>query len=185
VSPDHFTEARAAHHNAILEALVEIPTVDALWKEVSGRGCGGLLEVRGDPGSKIGILTLGSVLGTLEDAMEAHPELPQARLIKLRAFRPFPAEALRQACKGLTHLIVFERAFSPGQGGIVGAEVKAALFGHDLGGPLPTILNFAAGLGGRDIGMDVYPKLMQAIETGNIGFQFFDLKPEIMPEGGF
>ena len=181
VSPDHFTEVRASHHNAILEALVEIPAADALWQEISGRGCGGLIEVRGDPQAKIGILTLGSVLGTLEDAMDEYPDAPRARLIKLRAFRPFPVEALRRACAGLDALIVFERAFSPGGGGIVAAEVQAALYGHSM----PRVLSFAAGLGGRDISLDAYPRLMQAVESAEEGFQFFDLKPDLLPEGGF
>ncbi len=181
VSPDHFTEVRASHHNALLEALVEIPAVDALWQQMSGRGCGGLVEVRGDPEARVGILTLGSVLGTLEDAMDEYPDAPRARLIKLRAFRPFPVEALRQACAGLEALIVFERAFSPGGGGIVAAEVQAALYGHAM----PRVLSYAAGLGGRDIGLDAYPRLMQALEAGGEGFRFFDLKPDALPEGGF
>lgn len=152
VSPDHFTEVRASHHNALLEALVEIPAVDALWQQMSGRGCGGLVEGRGDPEARGGILTLGSVLGTLEDAMDEYPDAPRARLIKLRAFRPFPVEAL-----------------------------QAALYGHAM----PRVLSYAAGLGGRDIGLDAYPRLMQALEAGGEGFRFFDLKPDALPEGGF
>jgi len=181
VSPDHFTEARASHHNALQAALFEIPSADADWEAECGRGCGGLLEVRGDAESPIGILTLGSVLGTLEDSMDAHPDLPRARLIKLRAFRPFPAEALRQACDGLEQLIVFERAFSPGGGGIVAAEVKAALYGQDG----PQVVSFAAGLGGRDIGMDVYPQLMESLAAPPADFRFYGVKEDVMPEGGY
>lgn len=181
VTPDHFTEVRASHHYALLEALTAIPAIDEAWRQVAGRACGGLVEVRGDPAAKIGILTLGSVLGTLEDAMEEYPDAPRARLIKLRAFRPFPVEALRQACAGLDTLIVFERAFSPGGGGIVAAEVKAALYGRNM----PRVFSFTAGLGGRDISLDAYPRLMQAIETAGDDLQFFDLKPDLLPEGGF
>lgn len=181
VTPDHFTEVRASHHQAQLAALTAIPAIDEAWRQVSGRACGGLVEVRGDPAAKIGILTLGSVLGTLEDAMEVHADAPRARLIKLRAFRPFPVEALRQACAGLDTLIVFERAFSPGGGGIVAAEAKAALYGRDM----PRVFSFTAGLGGRDISLDAYPRLMQAIETAGDDLQFFDLKPDLLPEGGF
>ena len=181
VSPDHFTEARASHHNALQAALFEIPAADADWEAVCGRACGGLLEVRGDPESRIGILTLGSVLGTLEDSMDAHSNLPRARLINLRAFRPFPAEALRQACAGLERLIVFERAFSPGGGGIVAAEVKAALYGHEM----PEVVSFAAGLGGRDIGMDVYAQLLQSLEMPAADFRFYGIRETVMPEGGY
>jgi len=181
VSPDHFTETRASHHNALLAALDEIPSADEDWRSVCGRGYGGLLEVRGDVEARIGILTLGSVLGTLEDSMDEHADLPRARLIKLRAFRPFPAAALRAACAGLDVLIVLERAFSPGGGGIVAAEVKAALYGQ-LG---LRVIGFAAGLGGRDIGMDVYPNLIRAIDEEAADFRFYALKDAAMPEGGY
>jgi pyruvate ferredoxin oxidoreductase alpha subunit len=181
VAPDYFTEARASNHNALQAALDEIPAADADWQAVCGRASGGLLEMRGDPDAKIGILTLGSVLGTLEDSMDANTELPRARLIKLRAFRPFPVEALRQACAGLDRLIVFERAFSPGGGGIVAAEVKAALYGHEM----PLVVGFAAGLGGRDVAMDVYPQLMHALETPSEDFRFYGIKEAAMPEGGY
>ncbi|MEW5892995.1 MAG: pyruvate ferredoxin oxidoreductase [Pseudomonadota bacterium] len=181
VSPDHFTEARASHHHALLQGLSQIVALDAAWQQITGRACGGLVEVRGEPEAKIGILTLGSVLGTLEDAMETYAEVPRARLIKLRAFRPFPAEALRQACAGLDTLIVFERAFSPGGGGIVATEVKAALYGQAM----PRVVSFAAGLGGRDIPLDAYPRLIEAAAEDGGDFRFFDLKPDQLPEGGF
>lgn len=162
VAPEHFTEVRLAHHHALLRAEADIVAADAAWEELVGRRHGGVLESRGDPNARIGILTLGSVLGTLEDAMEENPALPRSRLLKLRSFRPFPAAAIRAACAGLEHLIVLERALSPGAGGIVGPEVQAALAGMP---GAPRVFNFAAGLGGRDLGMDLYAKLLQAVET--------------------
>ncbi len=71
---------------------------------------------------------MGSVVGTLADAREMHPELGPVKLIRLRAFRPFPAEALREACTGVSDLVVLDRAISPGGGGILGTEVSAVLF---------------------------------------------------------
>ena len=182
VSPDHFTEARASHHNALLAALTDIPAADADWAAQGGRACGGLLEIRGQADARIGILTLGSVLGTLEDSMDESPDLPRARLIKLRAFRPFPVAALRAACAGLDVLIVFERAFSPGMGGIVASEIRDALYGQP---GVPRVLGYAAGLGGRDIGMDVYPQLLAAIDAPDTDFRFYGIRAERMPEGGF
>jgi pyruvate/2-oxoacid:ferredoxin oxidoreductase alpha subunit len=127
----------------------EIVAADADWAAISGRSSGGLLQVEGDPDAEIAILTLGSVHGTLADARELHPELGPVKLIRLRSFRPFPTAALLQACAGLTDLVVLERALSPGGGGIVGVEVKAALLG--LPNP-PRVHNFAVGLGGTGRG---------------------------------
>ena len=180
VGPEYFSEVRHAHHQALLRAQDEIERADADWAEVVGRRHGGLLEVRGDPDATLGILTLGSVLGTLEDAMDANPALPRARFIKLRSYRPFPAQALREACAGLDHLIVLERALSPGAGGIVGPEVQAAL--ADLPAR-PRVYDFAAGLGGRDLSLDLYERLVSAVTGGDAPgvFTIIDADPSLLP----
>jgi len=119
------------------------------------------------------------VIGTLADAREMHPELGPVKLIRLRAFRPFPAEALLRACAGVTDLVVLERALSPGGGGIVGVEVKAALF--DMPNP-PRVHNFAVGLGGRDIPLDIYPRLLQTVRSQLPGpFAVFDVELDKLP----
>ncbi len=179
VSPDHYPEARHSHHQALLKAADEIVAADADWGALSGRSHGGLLHVEGDPDARIAILTLGSVIGTLADAREMHPELGPVKLIRLRSFRPFPIEALLRACAGLTDLVVLERALSPGGGGIVGVEVKAALLG--LPNP-PRVHNFAVGLGGRDVPLDTYPRLIETVRAqAPEPFALFDVDTGKLP----
>jgi pyruvate ferredoxin oxidoreductase alpha subunit len=60
----------------------------------------------------------------------------------------------------LSDVIVLERALSPGGGGIVASELRAALYGM---AEAPRIHSYAAGLGGRDIPMDIYPRIINAI----------------------
>jgi pyruvate ferredoxin oxidoreductase alpha subunit len=180
VSPDHYSEARHSHHQALLNAADEIVAADADWEAASGRQYGGLLQVEGDPDAEIAILTLGSVHGTLADARDLHPELGPVKLIRLRSFRPFPTAALLQACAGVTDLVVLERALSPGGGGIVGVEVKAALLG--LPNP-PRVHNFAVGLGGRDVPLDIYPRLLQTVSSQPPGpFALFDVDLGRLPQ---
>lgn len=180
VSPDYFPEVRHSHHQALLKAKAEILAADADWAAVTGRASGGLLSVEGDPDAKVGILSIGSVVGTLRDAMGEYTGEEPTKLIKLRAFRPFPEEALIEACAGLTELIVLERALSPGSGGIIGTEVRAALANVE---GAPRVHNFAVGLGGRDIPLDIYPRLMAAIKTPTpIAFVVFDANMEKLPE---
>jgi pyruvate ferredoxin oxidoreductase alpha subunit len=180
VSPDHYSEARHSHHQALLNAADEIVAADADWEAASGRHYGGLLQVEGDPDAEIAILTLGSVHGTLADARDLHPELGPVKLIRLRSFRPFPTAALLQACAGVTDLVVLERALSPGGGGIVGVEVKAALLG--LPNP-PRVHNFAVGLGGRDVPLDIYPRLLQTVSSQPPGpFALFDVDLGRLPQ---
>jgi pyruvate ferredoxin oxidoreductase alpha subunit len=184
VAPDHYPEARHSHHHALLDALDEIVEADKDWQKLSDRSCGGLLSIDGPDTARIGILTLGSVYGTLSEARDEYDDLPATKLIKLRAYRPFPAEALREACTGLSDLIVLERALSPGMGGIVSSEVQVALTSMT---ETPRIHSFAAGLGGRDIPLQIYRKLHQAIEVAEPRpFSIIDVQPEKLPveDGG-
>lgn len=179
VSPDFYPEARHSHHRALLNAIHEILAVDEEWAAICGRRCGGLFSVEGPEDAKIAILAVGSVVGTLRDALVEIPPQEPVKLIKLRAFRPFPAEALRQACAGLKDIIVLERAFSPGSGGIVGTEVLAAL--ADMP-ERPRLHNFAAGLGGRDIPLSILPTLLAATRLPNPEpFSIIDVNVEKLP----
>ena len=173
VSPDFFAEVRHSHHAAMMKALPVIETVDQDWKKLTGRACGGLLEVIGDLDAKVGILSMGSTFGTIETGMQhARPEVDRARLIKLRSYRPFPADALRAACEGLEHLVVIDRAISPGLGGVVGTDVASVLAGQP---GAPRIHNHALGLGGRDIPETIYTDLISAVSDPDAPpFSIFD-----------
>ncbi|HUY19068.1 MAG TPA: hypothetical protein VMV15_07565 [Candidatus Binataceae bacterium] len=180
LSPEFFPEIRHAHHRALLNAQDEIIATDRAWQNISGRSTGGLLSVEGPQEARLAILTIGSILGTLAEAQaESHDRTP-AKLIKLRAFRPFPVDALKQECAGLDDLIVLERAVSPGGGGIIAAEVRAAL--SELSRP-PRVHSYAIGLGGRDVPMTVYPQLLAAAQAATPSrFAVFDLQPAKLAE---
>ena len=130
VTPDYFPEVRHSHHSAMRKALDVIEDTDADFRKAFGRAAGGLLTVEGDADAKIGVIAMGSTVGTMRAGMaDFADEVGPARLIALRSFRPFPARALREAVDGLDHLIVIDRAISPGLGGILGVEVSAVLAG--------------------------------------------------------
>ena len=180
VGPEAYSEVRHDHHHALLAAADNILRANADWAAASGRDWGGLLRASGPADARIGILGLGSLIGTLEDAAEQHPELPPTRIIALRAFRPFPFEALQAICADLDELVVVERAISPGAGAIVAAEVRAALSELPRA---PRVHAVAAGLGGRDIGIGLYPNLLEVAQNEKIErFRIIDLDPQRLPE---
>lgn len=179
VSPDYFPEVRHDHHTAMLAAATEIEAAEHDWAQRTGRGYGGLLEVRGDPQARVGVIAMGGILGTLEDARDEHPEAADVRLIKLRAFRPFPVEALVQACADLDDLIVVERAISPGSVGILTADVQSALFAVERP---PRVHGVAAGLGGRDVPLSILPRLRALAGQTPRRFEIIDLIPDRLPE---
>lgn len=186
VSPDFYSEARYSHHQALLAAIDEIEAADRDWAALSGRSSGGLLGVDGPEQAKIGVLVLGSVYGTLYDARAEMNDLPPTKLLKLRSYRPFPVAALREACVGLEKLLVVERALSLGSGGIVAAEVSAALSQVDAAKtPMPRVYSVAAGLGGRDIPLELYRQLHQHLNSGSPEFAIIDVQRERLPEADF
>jgi pyruvate ferredoxin oxidoreductase alpha subunit len=180
VSPDFYSEARHSHHQALLNAQAEIIAADQDWHTITKRKTGGLLAVEGPEQATVAILTVGAVLGTLREALVELPPGQPVKLIKLRSFRPFPKEALQEVCRNLNDVIVLERAFSPGGGGIVGLEVLAAL--SELPNP-PRVHNFAAGLGGRDIPLEILPKLLAVLEhPTDRNFRIIDVDLEKLPQ---
>jgi pyruvate ferredoxin oxidoreductase alpha subunit len=179
VSPEFFTESRYNHHQELNEALPVIESAAHDWETVSGREQVAHLHASGPETARFGILSLGSIAGTLEAARDHYRDLPATRLLTLRTFRPFPLEAIREACAGLDDLVVMERALSPGSGGIVGTEIRAALGGLEKA---PRIHNFSVGLGGRDVPMEIYPRIHEAVRAGSgIPFSILDLEPEKLP----
>lgn len=173
VGPEYFSEIRHSQHKALVDALEAIAEADRLWEAASGRSCGGLLSVEGPADARIAVLAQGSVVSTFREAMETIAPKKKARLINLRAFRPFPAAALMAACEGLTDIVVVDRALSPGWGGILGGEVKAVL--ADMKKP-PRVHNVALGLGGRDVPLEAWTAVLAAAREP-AGFRILDLEP--------
>ncbi len=96
------------------------------------------------------LLTMGSFSETAMTAIDKmREEGKNIGLLKLRLWRPFPFEEIRQAVRKTEVLIVLDRALSfGGPSGPVCSEIKAALY-NEAG--KPKIVSFIGGLGGRDI----------------------------------
>jgi pyruvate ferredoxin oxidoreductase alpha subunit len=67
-------------------------------------------------------------------------------IVGIKCFRPYPLEEVRESLRNATRIVVLEKAFAVGAGGIVGQNVRLALSG--LTAP---VHNVVAGLGGRPI----------------------------------
>ncbi|TYB60214.1 pyruvate ferredoxin oxidoreductase [Nonomuraea sp. PA05] len=145
VGPEAFTEVRHLTHARHLEALERIPAIAAGFERAFGRGSGGLVRGYRIEDADTVVLALGSVLGTIKDVIDELREAGHAvGAATLTTFRPFPFEALHALLAGKRNVVVIERAFSTGVGGIVSADVRTAL-------PDAGIRTVVAGLGGRPI----------------------------------
>jgi pyruvate ferredoxin oxidoreductase alpha subunit len=147
VGPDAFEEVRYLAHLRQLDALQQIPVLAADFAEVFGRQSGGLVRSYRTEDADTIIVALGSVLGTIKDAVDRRRDVgDRVGVVGITAFRPFPRDAVREALSGARRVVVVEKAFSVGFGGVLSTDVAMAT--HDADCALRTIV---AGLGGRPI----------------------------------
>jgi pyruvate/2-oxoacid:ferredoxin oxidoreductase alpha subunit len=143
------------HRRAAEEAMARVPQLaaeaDREWAERTGRSFGVVERYRCDGASTV-IATLGSMCGTAREAVDALRDAGLAvGLVKLRLFRPLPVAALRAALAGVADVIVLDRNHSPGIGGVLHQELRAALYGLNAA---PRIHGLLAGVGGVNVPVD-------------------------------
>ncbi|MBB5788771.1 transketolase C-terminal domain-containing protein [Jiangella mangrovi] len=145
VGPEAFTEVRYLAHVNQLRALDAIPAIRAGFAAAFGRDTGGLVRPYRTDDADTVVVALGSVLGTVKDvADELRDDGVPVGVVGITTYRPFPFDAVRAALGSARRVVVVERAFSAGTGGIVTPDVRAAVPGT----PCSTVV---AGLGGRPI----------------------------------
>jgi pyruvate ferredoxin oxidoreductase alpha subunit len=147
VGPEAFTEVRYLMHAKQMEALDVIPEIASTFSQAFGRSSGGLVRRYRSSDAETIVVALGSVLGTIEDVVdELRDQGVKIGALGITCFRPYPIEEVRSALAGAQRVIVLEKAFAVGLGGIVGQNVRLALAG------LPArVYDVVAGLGGRPI----------------------------------
>ena len=112
----------------------EVPAValdaDREWSELTGRGYGVIERYRCE----------GAAHRHRDDGQHVRHRARRGRracattgqavgLLKVRLFRPLPVQALRAALAGVPDVLVLDRNYSPGHGGVLHQELRAALYG--------------------------------------------------------
>jgi pyruvate ferredoxin oxidoreductase alpha subunit len=147
VGPEAYMEVRYLAHAKQTLALERIPQIAEEFRDRFGRNTGGLVRGYHCEDAETIVVALGSVIGTLRDTVE---ELRAGGLkigvLGISSFRPFPLAAVRAALQGARRVVVLEKSFSVGLGGVVSTDVRLALSGLQLHG-----YTVVAGLGGRAI----------------------------------
>ncbi|MFC2045466.1 transketolase C-terminal domain-containing protein [Chloroflexota bacterium] len=166
--PFIFTEVKKAQQ-AVLENSREV--ILQCWQEFNS--CFGRqykpVESYHSDGAKVLLLTMGSFSETAMDAIDKmRSDGKDVGLLKLRLWRPFPFEEIRQAVKNADVLIVLDRAISyGGPGGPVCSEIRSAMYNEEK---RPKIIGFVGGLGGRDISVDGFESIVtRGVEISQSG----------------
>jgi pyruvate ferredoxin oxidoreductase alpha subunit len=157
--PEIFTEVLKAKDEALINSKKTIIKIWKEWKELFGREYNPVEKYKTE-GAETLIMTMGSMGETASLAIdELRAEGVPAGLIKLRLWRPFPFEELKEAVKGAKRLIVTDRAISfGGPGGPVASEVRSAFYNEK---DRPIISNFVIGMGGRDVTVANFKDIIQ------------------------
>ncbi|MBK9235170.1 MAG: pyruvate ferredoxin oxidoreductase [Rhodoferax sp.] len=152
------------HRQDLGEAMARVPSLaaqaDHEWAQRTGRSHGVIERYRCD-GARTVIVTMGSMCGTARDAVDAMREAGQAvGLVKVRLFRPLPIRGLIEALTGIEEVIVLDRNYSPGHGGVLHQELRAALYGS---GVAPRIHGLLAGVGGVNVSPDKIAQFVKQV----------------------
>jgi pyruvate ferredoxin oxidoreductase alpha subunit len=164
--PQHYMTFKKQQQDALEKSLETIRQVNREYAGLSGRSYGnGLIEKIGMEGKKHALISIGSVTGTAREAAEKMG----LGIIRIRSFRPFPADEIRKACEGLDSVGVIEKDISLGANGALYDEVKASFYSMEK---RPKVSGFIAGLGGKDISRRDIEKLMEKVKEGKEGTEW-------------
>ena len=130
--------------------------VDHEFREEFGRGYGIIEPIMLEDAEMV-IVTAGSITSTARVAVNAlRKQGYRVGLLKIRLFRPFPAEDIQQALRGKKKIVMIDRNISLGSGGIFCQELRAALV-HSPDHPLT--YSYIAGIGGTDVTPEVIQRI--------------------------
>ncbi len=168
---DYYMEAKRSQAEGMKAVEQVVLDVAEEFEVLSGRAYG-LFETYRMEDAERAVVMIGSAAGTTKDAVDRLREKGEkVGLLKIRLFRPFPAERIAEALKGVKAVAVMDRAEGyTNHGGPLGADVMAALF---RARSTAYAINIVYGLGGRDVRVEdmekVFADLKQIIDDDDAG----------------
>ena len=179
--PAHYMEIRQQLHNDLLDSVATIKKEYDRYRQIFGNTNtaskkkvkidNGLMEYYGPRLPKTLIVAMGSVVGTVKEAVDETRK--KVGVLKLKTYRPFPAEEIQKTIKELNpkHIAVLDKSISLGNMGPLAADLRST-----FQSPIPNlktsryhpnIQSFIVGLGGRDITRDKIKDIIKKAEKKN------------------
>lgn len=144
--PDYYFEHKMQQQKAMEAVQDVLDVVSNHFASLTGRRYGAVEAYRLEDAERA-IVVMGSAAGTTKEVVDRlRDEGKAVGLLKIRLFRPFPSELVREALAGCTSVAVLDRAMSFGSRGPLYSEVAEALYGSGV-----SLQNYVFGLGGRDL----------------------------------
>ena len=154
---------------AMRNAKKVILEVSKEFEELTGRKYSFFEEYKLDD-AEIAIVCMNSTAGTTKYVVdELRQKGIKAGLLKIRMFRPFPAEEVAKALSHLKAVAVLDKSDSlNGAGGALFEDITSSMYTNKAQVP---VVNYVYGIGGRDTKTSdiesVYNDLQKVVETGH------------------
>lgn len=163
----YYMEMKRQQTEAMDRAKAVIEEVSKAYGALTGRHYD-LIEQYRIEDAELAVVLIGSSAGTGKAAVDTlRQQGKRVGLVKIRAFRPFPAQEIVDALKGVRVVGIMDKTDSfSGNGGPLGAEIRSALYQAGAQIPAP---NYVYGLGGRDVRVDDFYGIfdqLQAVADG-------------------
>jgi pyruvate ferredoxin oxidoreductase alpha subunit len=141
-------EAKYNQEMAMIRSKEVIKEIAGKFRDKFGRGFDFFEEYRTEDADHI-MLIMGSAAGTAKQAVDdMREEGRKVGVLKLRVFRPFPAEEIAEALRNCKAVAIMDRCESyNGCGGPLASEVPAALYRQKI---YTETVSYVYGLAGRD-----------------------------------
>lgn len=159
----YYFEHKRSQVEGMRQAKEVILEVAKEFKDLTGREYG-LFESYRMEDAERAIVIIGSSAGTAKYVVDRlRDQGEKVGLIKLRVFRPFPAEEIAHALARCKAVAVMDKSEGfNGKGAPVFNEVCSALY-YEKNHPL--VVNYIYGIGGRDVRTDDIQTVYQALDT--------------------
>ena len=175
-------EHKAQQAEAMKNAKKVILEVAEEFEKVTGRKYSFFEEYKMEDAEYV-IVAMNSTVGTAKfTADKLREQGIKAGVLKLRVFRPFPAEEISRALSKAKAVAVLDKADGlNAAGGPLFTDVTSALYVNGV--KVPTV-NYIYGIGGRDTKSDdiekVYIDLQEIVKSGNVGnpYRYLGLRRE-------
>ena len=174
-TPDYYLEFRYEIDKALKDAKLVIEKAGKEFAQQFGRDYSAMVEGYHLADAETVLVAMGSICGTTKDAIdEMRAEGKKVGLLKIRVFRPFPAQDLAKALSGAKRVAVLDKNISLGSKGALALEIKDALYGSGI-----PVYDYIIGLGGRDVRKKDIKEVVALAEKGT-GDLFYGLKKEVL-----
>ena len=174
VNEDWLMEIRRQSDEAMRRSVEVIQEAYQEFKDEFGRGDPSpFIEEYMTEDADIILVGMGTLALPVRVALRRLREQGQkVGFLRVKFFRPFATDEIRQALANCKAVCVIDRDYSygsPSFGGVLFAELRSALYNYEK---RPPMINFIAGLGGREIHVKEVNEMVEATwkvaETGII-----------------